>query len=158
MACVAASIQKSASSHARTAAATAAHAAVVAVEPLPPRAAEPAAAGDALRLDASTVVFFQQQLERVLAFMRTVDARLDQLERACSQLGAQQERIVARLNEQQARGSAASHAGGLGGSAGNVANEGGCVAPPALCALTASLTVRSAQHLSALRHFLAHGR
>ncbi len=52
-------------------------------------------------LDLNTVVFLQQQLERVLAFMRTVDARLDALERTSHHLLEQNERLTKQLSQQQ---------------------------------------------------------
>jgi len=52
-------------------------------------------------LDVNTVVFLPQQLERVVAFMRTVDARLDALERTTHHLLQQQERLTKQLDRQR---------------------------------------------------------
>jgi DNA repair exonuclease SbcCD ATPase subunit len=52
-------------------------------------------------LDASAVIYIQQQLERVLAFMRTVDARLDALERVTERLSDQNQRLTKQLDQRQ---------------------------------------------------------
>lgn len=63
-------------------------------------------------------MFLQQQLERVLAFMRTVDARLDALERTSHHLLEQNDRLTKQLSQQQratAPPAPAAHAGVSGG-------------------------------------------
>jgi DNA repair exonuclease SbcCD ATPase subunit len=63
--------------------------------------AAPAAPPSTQVLDASAVLFIQQQLERVLAFMRTVDARLDALERVTERLSDQNQRLTKQLDQRQ---------------------------------------------------------
>lgn len=88
-------------------------------------------------LDVNTIVFLQQQLERVVAFMRTVDARLDSLERTTLHLVSQQERLNKQLEVRQQRpvtSTLLSTSGGLAsGGGGGGAMETGGICP--LCGL-----------------------
>lgn len=115
--------------------------AAVSVAPAPPPAAPApvpvsevpvvvAAAPVSPALDVNTIVFLQQQLERVVTFMRTVDARLDSLERTTLQLLSQQERLNKQLELRQQRAPSSSlSASGNGGGGGNGGAEAGGVCP-----------------------------
>jgi len=107
--------------------------------PLPaPAAASPATTPPVPALDVNTIVFLQQQLERVVSFMRTVDARLDSLERTTLHLVSQQERLNKQLELRQQRPantSLSSSGTGIGGagSMGGAMVETGGICP--LCGL-----------------------